>query len=43
VGFYGFGAPDVVRAALLGAVGGSCVPFAAEGTRRYLRHRGFSG
>ena len=36
VGFYGFGASDVVRAALLGAVGGSCVPFAAEGTRRYM-------
>jgi hypothetical protein len=37
VGLLGFGAPAPVRAALLGAVFGICVPFAVEGVRRYVR------
>jgi hypothetical protein len=34
-----FGASGTLRAALLGTVVGFCVPFAAEGVRRYLRAR----
>jgi hypothetical protein len=40
VGLYGFGAPPPLRAALLGGVLGTCVPFLLEGGRRYLRARG---
>jgi hypothetical protein len=39
IGFFGFGAPMPVRAALLGLVAGFCLPFAAEGTRRHTAHR----
>ncbi len=40
VGLLGFGAPPALRAALLGSVLGTCVPFLLEGGRRYLRARG---
>jgi hypothetical protein len=39
VGVYGFGTPWPLRAALLGVITGSCVPFAMEGLRRYRRAR----
>ena len=35
VGLCGFGVPGVLRAALLAAVAGLCLPFAAAGVRRY--------
>jgi hypothetical protein len=37
VGVCGFGTSGELRAALLGTVAGSCVPFLFEGARRYLR------
>jgi hypothetical protein len=39
VGLVGFGAPGAVRAALLGAITGFCLPFAVEGVRRHSRAR----
>src|SRR5215210_117855 len=39
VGIRGFGVPGALRVALLGAIVGFCIPFAAEGVRRYLRAR----
>jgi hypothetical protein len=39
VGIYGLGAPWILRAVLLGMLTGFCLPFAAEGVRRYLHER----
>jgi hypothetical protein len=39
IGIYGLGAPAAVRAGLLAAIAGFCVPFMAEGLRRYWRAR----
>jgi hypothetical protein len=39
IGVLGFGAPSELRAALLGGLIGTCVPFALEGVRRYAHAR----